>query len=123
MIESVLEHYGATINRSSGSFAMRCPFHDDRHASGSVDLNKDLYNCFTCGVSGDAISIVMRQEGISFVEAKRIVEELTDGSGGEIRRSPAGEPDGYLLPGKSRRKSGRRHTIPAWRRGPTPSGS
>lgn len=29
-----------------------CPFHDDGHASLSVDLDRGLFNCFGCGAKG-----------------------------------------------------------------------
>lgn len=29
-----------------------CPYHNDKHPSCSVDLNRSLYHCFSCGASG-----------------------------------------------------------------------
>jgi DNA primase len=58
------------IKRSGPGAAMaRCPFHDERTASFSVDLNRKLYNCFGCGVSGDCFTFVRETEGLDFVGA------------------------------------------------------
>jgi hypothetical protein len=31
---------------------VRCRFHDDHHASLSIDLDRGFFNCFACGVKG-----------------------------------------------------------------------
>ncbi|MCD8266600.1 MAG: DUF6371 domain-containing protein [Prevotellaceae bacterium] len=36
-----------------------CPFHDDRHPSLSVNPQKQVYKCFSCGVGGDAVDFLM----------------------------------------------------------------
>lgn len=71
-IVAVLLHYGAspTISQlSTGEHSVRCPFHDDSTASGSVHTGLGLYNCHACGIGGDGLKIIMKQEGIGFGEA------------------------------------------------------
>ncbi|MBR1652223.1 MAG: hypothetical protein IJ692_02390 [Alloprevotella sp.] len=46
-----------------------CPFHDDHHASMTFKNNK--YRCWSCGESGDTISLVMRLLGKDFRDACR----------------------------------------------------
>ena len=46
-----------------------CPFHDDNHPSLSLDLKRNRYRCFACGVSGDVISLVMKVANLRFPEA------------------------------------------------------
>jgi DNA primase len=52
-----------------GLFKARCPFHDDRRPSLFVDERDHHYHCFGCGAHGDAISFVMRREGVGFAAA------------------------------------------------------
>lgn len=55
-----------------------CPFHHEKTPSFSVSPKKQMYHCFGCHVSGDVISFMMEQDGLSFVEA---VEELAAAQG------------------------------------------
>lgn len=46
-----------------------CPFHADRTPSMYVSPNKNTYKCYACGVGGDVIDFVMRENSLSFPEA------------------------------------------------------
>jgi DNA primase len=50
-----------------GRYMGRCPFHEERTASFSVNSVDNLYHCFGCGVGGDAFGFVMATEGLDFV--------------------------------------------------------
>ncbi len=52
-------------NRYSG----RCPFHDERTPSFSVNAVDKLYYCFGCGAKGDLITFVQETEGLDFTGA------------------------------------------------------
>ena len=53
-----------------------CPFHGDTKPSFSVDLKTGLFNCFSCGESGNYIQYRAKREGIDTSEAyKKILEE------------------------------------------------
>jgi DNA primase len=52
-----------------GRYMGRCPFHEERTASFSVDSDKGMYHCFGCGVGGDAFRFVQETEGLDFVGA------------------------------------------------------
>jgi DNA primase len=52
-----------------GRYMGRCPFHEERTASLSVDAERKLYHCFGCGAGGDAFSFVQETEGLDFVGA------------------------------------------------------
>lgn len=56
---------------------MRCPFHDDRHPSASI--NEHGFVCFPCEITGDAIKLVRREEP-DYQTALTILQELTDGT-------------------------------------------
>jgi CHC2 zinc finger len=50
---------------------VRCPFHDDRHASASLNLHSNRFNCHACGVHGDALDLVMEEESLTLGEAAK----------------------------------------------------
>jgi len=64
------------LRRTSGSrFTGRCPFHEERTPSFSVNPVEKLYYCFGCGKGGDIIRFVRETENLDFVGA---VEWLAD---------------------------------------------
>ncbi len=71
----ILEVLEAHIDlyRVGASFKASCPFHDERSASFIVSPEKNIYHCFGCGVSGDALKFLQEYKKLSFIEA---VEEV-----------------------------------------------
>lgn len=67
----------ATALRVVGDRATgRCPFHDDRAASFSVDRRKGVWHCFAgCG-GGDVFSYIMKRCDVPFREALEIASRL-----------------------------------------------
>src|SRR5215471_3262410 len=64
------------LRRASGSrFTGRCPFHEEKTPSFSVNPVEKLYYCFGCGKGGDIISFVRETENLDFVGA---IEWLAD---------------------------------------------
>src|SRR5687767_3793754 len=58
------------LRRASGSrFTGRCPFHEEKTPSFSVNPVEKLYYCFGCGKGGDLISFVRETENLDFVGA------------------------------------------------------
>jgi DNA primase len=58
------------LRRASGSRYMgKCPFHEERTPSFSVNPVDKLYYCFGCGKGGDLISFVRETENLDFVGA------------------------------------------------------
>jgi DNA primase len=58
------------LRRTSGSrFMGRCPFHEERTPSFSVNPVEKLYYCFGCGKGGDVIGFVRETENLDFVGA------------------------------------------------------
>jgi len=66
---ALFESFGVSLTKKGSSYMGRCPFHDDRNPSLSVDPVKGLYHCFGCGESGDAIELVKKLKSLSFREA------------------------------------------------------
>ncbi len=71
-IMEVLERY-IDLYKVGSSFKASCPFHDEKSASFMVSPEKNIYHCFGCGVSGDALKFLQEYKKLSFIEA---VEEV-----------------------------------------------
>ena len=80
-ISVILEYYGARVHTRRGWFSMKCPFHDDSHASASVSLDDNAFACFACQMKGDGYGIIMKKEGVEFIEAVNIAKRIFDQSG------------------------------------------
>lgn len=76
-VKAVLEHYGAVIRRDHGQTNLKCPFHGDTHQSGTANLDENIFICFACGIQGNSLQLIARQEGVDIREAKRIAEGIT----------------------------------------------
>jgi DNA primase len=64
------------LRRASGSrFMGRCPFHEEKTPSFSVNPVDKLYYCFGCGKGGDLISFVRETENLDFVGAVEWIAE------------------------------------------------
>ncbi|HEV8081734.1 MAG TPA: DNA primase [Chitinophagaceae bacterium] len=48
-----------------------CPFHNEKTPSFTVSPSKEIYKCFGCGRSGNAIGFLMEHEKYSYVESLR----------------------------------------------------
>ena len=95
LVEMVAARTGPV--RQQGVRAMaRCPFHDEKTGSFSIEPAQKLYHCFGCGVSGDVFKFVMELEACDFPEAvERLAErygvpieyeELSPGEARELER-------------------------------------
>ena len=94
-IGRVLAYYGATITREFGNYSIKCPFHDDKHASAGVNHRENLFNCLACGEGGNSLQIIARQEGVSVREAIAIAERIT---GESVRELSSEREFGSSLP-------------------------
>lgn len=97
--------YYSGIDTTEGNECMvKCPFHDDRVASMSINLNKGLYYCHACGKGGDEYDFYRNIEGcpeMSFGEVKALLtREFGErpAYSGEHDRVPEQEPDTPAIP-------------------------
>ncbi len=74
-IMEVLERY-IDLFKVGASFKASCPFHDERSASFMVSPEKNIYHCFGCGVSGDALKFLQEYKKLSFIEAVEEVAQI-----------------------------------------------
>ncbi len=79
-IVEVVQPYTA-LKRSGAGFMGRCPFHDEKTPSFSVQP-RGFFHCFGCNVGGDTIAFVQEIEGLSFTEA---IEKLARQFGVTLR--------------------------------------
>jgi DNA primase len=63
------------LRRVGSRYTGRCPFHEERTPSFSVNPERKLFYCFGCGQKGDLFTFVRETEGLEFAEA---VEALAD---------------------------------------------
>jgi DNA primase len=80
-IVEVIQPYTA-LKRAGSSYMGRCPFHDEKSPSFSVNQARGFFHCFGCSAGGDAIKFVQDVEGLSFAEA---VEKLARQIGMTLR--------------------------------------
>lgn len=70
--------FDISLKGGSGWQMVKCPFHDDKHASMGVNREHGGYKCHACGASGDAIGFYMQWHSVSFIDAcraLRLIEE------------------------------------------------
>lgn len=71
------------LRKTGKNHSARCPFHDEKTPSFSVNPEKQFYYCFGCGVGGNAIGFVMDYDHVDFPQA---VESLGALVGMEVPR-------------------------------------
>ncbi|MDA9163356.1 DNA primase [Rickettsiaceae bacterium] len=57
------------LTKKGGEYLGRCPFHEEKTPSFTVNDAKRFYHCFGCGAHGDVIKFVSETNGISYKES------------------------------------------------------
>jgi DNA primase len=73
------------LKKSGKNYTARCPFHEEKTPSFSVNPEKQFYYCFGCGAGGNALGFVMDYENVDF---PRAVETLAGSLGLQVPREP-----------------------------------
>lgn len=76
-IVDVVSEYIPLKPGGSGAFKANCPFHQEKTPSFYVSRPRQSWHCFGCDQGGDAISFVMRMEGMEFREAIELLAQKT----------------------------------------------
>lgn len=81
----ITEVIGAKVSlrRAGSNFVCRCPLpgHTEKTPSFTVNTAKQIFKCFGCGKSGDAVQFLIEYDNLSFLEA---VNYLADMAGVQI---------------------------------------
>ena len=64
------------VIRKGKDYLAKCPFHDDTNPSMHISPELQIFKCFVCGTSGNAIGFVRKYEHLSFREAMKKVAEI-----------------------------------------------
>ncbi len=64
------------LKQAGKNYKGLCPFHLEKTPSFTINTLKQTFHCFGCGASGDAISFVMKQDNLSFLEALRKLAQI-----------------------------------------------
>ncbi len=73
MVEVVGQY--TELKKAGANYSGRCPFHEERTPSFSVNPAEKLYYCFGCGAGGNLFGFVQAKENLDFADA---VEYLAD---------------------------------------------
>lgn len=113
-LQEVLEHYGVYVTHSG---KWLCCFHDETIPSLSVDLNEQLYKCFSCGAAGDAWTAIETKEGLDHKDARAFAATHGFERGGDDSGSgPVPRSTGWGNPRVSRKQGSKRSGSwsPSW---------
>jgi DNA primase len=86
------------LKKAGANYVARCPFHTEKSPSFSVSRNKQMFHCFGCGASGNAIGFLMDFNNLDFVEA---VEDLAAFLGLDVPREQSNYTQDYVKPPQS----------------------
>ena len=74
------------IKKTGKNWSACCPFHQEKSPSFSVSEDKQIFHCFGCGASGDAVDFVVKHLGVTFRQA---VDSINGGLSLESSSIPA----------------------------------
>ena len=74
-ILDLISGYLSLTRKSGANYFGLCPFHPEKTPSFSVNVEKQIFHCFGCGVGGNVFTFLMRHEGISFPEAVKLLAQ------------------------------------------------
>lgn len=78
------------LNKKGDEYSGLCPFHHEKTPSFQVNAEKQVYHCFSCGASGNALNFVKEKQGLSTGEAIRYLAER---AGIELKGEVAERPN------------------------------
>ena len=87
-----------TLKKAGNNYVGLCPFHQDKNPSMSVNPQKGIYKCFSCGAGGDAIKFIQDYEHKDFRE---VIQELADEFGIELPKGNSGNSSSQIKSIKS----------------------
>ncbi|MDO5554848.1 MAG: DNA primase [Planctomycetia bacterium] len=73
-IVSIVSQY-VSLTQKGRDFVGRCPWHDDRRPSLTVNPDRQTFKCWVCDIGGDVFSFIMQMEGVDFRGALKILAD------------------------------------------------
>ena len=73
IVQVIGEH--VELKRAGNRFTGRCPFHNEKTPSFSVNPQGQFYHCFGCGEHGDVFSFMMKFHHMEFPEALKTLAQ------------------------------------------------
>lgn len=73
-IVDVISEY-VKLEKKGKNYFGRCPFHNEKTGSFSVEPVKQIFHCFGCGKGGNVIHFVMAIENLDFIEALKLLAD------------------------------------------------
>ena len=72
---SLLDFLGKDLRliKSGNNYKALCPFHNEKTPSFTINQEKNTFNCFGCGKSGDIFTYVMEKYKIDFKESLQVL--------------------------------------------------
>lgn len=76
-IVDIIENY-VSLKKAGANFIGKCPFHDDKTPSFVVSNTKNMFHCYGCGSSGDAISFIQKIDSLDFQQAVEKIASMSN---------------------------------------------
>lgn len=76
------------LEKKGKNYMGLCPFHDEKTPSFSVSEEKQLYHCFSCKASGNAITFLKEKRGMSSQDALKYLAEKTGVALKNLKENP-----------------------------------
>lgn len=73
-IVGVVSEY-VKLEKKGKNYFGRCPFHNEKTGSFSVEPVKQIFHCFGCGKGGNVIHFIMAIENLDFLEAIKLLAD------------------------------------------------
>jgi hypothetical protein len=72
----IVSYCQGKMTRRGDRMMVCCCLHGEFNPSMSVNLKDKFYKCFSCQESGDCFTLVMKMEGVGFMDALRKLHEM-----------------------------------------------
>ena len=75
-IEEIVSQRVADLRKKGSLYQARCPFHEERTPSFTVDPRRGTWRCWgACGEGGDVLRFLEKFDGVSFLDALRLLAQ------------------------------------------------
>jgi DNA primase len=86
-IADYLRYIGATVPpEGSGWRKIKCPFHEDGHASAGINFDENRFKCHGCGVGGDVYDLIIQKQGGTYREAIKFAQTISLAGDSPVRK-------------------------------------